>query len=83
MSDPTPTRLVPDELLPAAILITHHDNYGGQKVFRQGRGPLCFGNQEAQEAEMFERAERYRKLADAYEDLGYWLSEIDPEAVSS
>ncbi|MGW2095759.1 hypothetical protein [Promicromonospora sukumoe] len=80
MSDPKPARLVPDELIPAAKLIARLDGHSHNgRSFEQGRGPLCFGNKDAQEGLMFDKAERYRKLADAYEDLGYWLATIDEE----
>lgn len=75
MSGPKPARLVPDELIPAAKLIARLDGYSHNgRSFEQGSGPLCYGNRDAQEGLMFDRAEHYQKLADAYADLGRWLA---------
>ncbi|MFF0816612.1 hypothetical protein ACFYVR_15895 [Rhodococcus sp. NPDC003318] len=82
MSDPTPSRLVPDDLLPAARLISSKkdgDNYGGWGSFKQGRGSLCYGNRDVQLDEMRQRAKHHAHLAAAYEELAEWLAYGDDE----
>jgi hypothetical protein len=73
-TEPTPSRLVPEHLLSAARLTAREDNYGNnERAFKQGRGPLCYGNAEYQTGELLRRARLHDKLASAYYALAQWM----------
>ncbi|QIQ63305.1 hypothetical protein SEA_SETTECANDELA_189 [Mycobacterium phage Settecandela] len=71
-----PKRLVPDELLAAAEVVTRDDRFGGHHKFVQGEGPLCRDDIAVLEDDLERKARHYGNLAAAYEDLAYWAADI-------
>ena len=71
---PRPQRLVPDYLIPAARdLYMFRPDYAGANLFRQSRGPLCYGDAHIEAQRLSEIATEASILAVAAYGLAEWM----------